>query len=67
VAAIRRGKATRAGNYTQAHQDILDSWLRRNHLVHDRSDDRMFENCAAIYQGMKGRDFTPDNLNFVLQ
>jgi len=53
-----------AQGYTQAQQDILDTWLQRNHLVHDPTDDRTFENCTAFFSAMRGRDFTPDNLNW---
>jgi len=56
-----------AQGYTQAHQDVLDAWLKRNHLVHDPTDDRTFENCTAFYSAMRNRDFTPDNLNWCLQ
>jgi hypothetical protein len=50
--------------YTQAHQDILDTWLRHNHLVHDPADDRTYENCAALFDAMRGRDFNESNLNW---
>lgn len=52
---------------TQAQQDILDAFLKRVHLVHDPADDRTFENCTAFYQAMRGREFTHDNLAWVLQ
>src|SRR5262245_23637701 len=53
--------------YTQAHQDILDRLLQQVHLVSDPNDDRTFENCAAIFNAMRGRDFTHDNLMWAVQ
>jgi len=50
--------------YTQAHQDILDTFI---HLVSDPNDDRTFENCTAIFNGMRGYDFTHDNLLYIVQ
>jgi hypothetical protein len=50
--------------YTQAHQDVLDAWLKRNHLVHDPTDDRTFDNCAEIFKAMKGREFNDSNLSW---
>ena len=56
-----------AQGYTQAQQDTLDTFLKRVHLVHDPGDDRTFANCSAFYQAMRGREFTHDNLAWVLQ
>src|SRR5262249_45442357 len=67
VAQQKYDQALKNGNYTQAHQDILDRFLQQVHLVSDPNDDRTFENCAAIFNAMRGYDFTSDNLLYVMQ
>jgi hypothetical protein len=64
-ARMKFAEATRC--YTQAHQDILDAFLQRVHLVHNPNDDRTFENCTAIYRAMAGREWAHDNLMLVVQ
>ena len=64
---VRLKYAEAARSYTQAHQDILDAFMRRVHLVHEPDDDRTFENCTALFNAMRGRDFTHDNLMWALQ
>jgi len=63
-ARIKYDKATIG--YEQRHQDVLDGFLKSFHLVHDPSDDRTYENCAAIFDAMKGREWTTDNLRWVV-
>jgi len=67
VAQQKYDQALKNGSYTQAHQDQLDGFLKSVHLVHDPNDDRTFENCAAIFNAMLGRDFTHDNLMWAVQ
>jgi len=64
-ARLKYAEATRG--YTQAHQDILDGFLKSVQLVHDPNDDRTFENCTALFNAMRGREFTHDNLMWVVQ
>src|SRR5215471_6090786 len=53
--------------HNQGHQDILDGFFKRVHLVCEQDDDRTFENSTAFYRAMAGRQWTDDNLTWVLQ
>jgi len=53
--------------HNQGHQDILDRFFKRVHLVCEQDDDRTFENSTAFYRAMAGRQWTDDNLMWVLQ
>jgi hypothetical protein len=50
--------------YSQSHQDVLDVFLKRSHLVCDPTDDRTYENCTAFFNAMQGRDWNESNLNW---
>jgi len=50
--------------YNQQNQDLLETWLRHNHLVFDPADDRAFINYSAFYEAMRGREFNGSNLNW---